>query len=534
MFKKIIILLILSISVFTLFSCENEVKEEGEYVVKDLNLLNKTDIDDNNRVFYEIFTGAFSDSNSDGLGDLQGIINRLDYLNDGNPNSGKSLGIGGIWLTPIFESPSYHKYDVANYYKIDPEFGNMEDLKTLIKECHNRDIKLIIDLVINHTSTENEWFINFKNAHINNDTESIYYDFYSYVSAEEVNVSATYNSIAGTNIKYECNFSPVMPELNFDNELVREKIIEIAKYYLEMGIDGFRLDAAKYVYFGDDEKSSEFWSWFVSELKNVKEEVYLVGEVWDSDTVIDKYVDAGLNCFNFQMAQYEGYIASTTRSNSVTRYVNYIDYFYTKHPNATFHPFIANHDTDRAAGYLKLDNGTAYMAANLYILTPGSPFLYYGEEIGMTGSREPSAHTDANRRLAMLWGDGDTVKDPEGTTYDSSEQLNGTVLSQLIDSNSLYNHYKKLIMIRNANPEIARGEFTPLKSSNDKIGGFISTYNNSSVCVIHNTGYQEITVDLSELNVVDFTILKSYIGLNSAKLDGTLLTIGAQTTVILK
>ena len=533
MTRKILTLLIICLSVFTLFSCESDVKE-GEYVIKDNNLLNKTDVDDNNRVFYEIFTGAFSDSNNDGLGDLQGIINRLDYLNDGDPDSGKSLGIGGIWLTPIFESPSYHKYDVANYYKIDSEFGTMDDLKKLIKECHDRDIKLIIDLVVNHTSTENEWFIEFKNAHVNNDTESIYYDFYSYINVSDDEGSRTFNKIPGANVKYECNFSPVMPELNFDNELVREKIIEIAKYYLEMGIDGFRLDAAKYVYFGDDEKSSEFWGWFVEELKKVNEDVYLIGEVWDSDNVIDKYVSSGLNCFNFRMAQYDGYIASTTRSNSVNRYVEYIEYFYTKHPNAVFHPFIANHDTDRAAGYLQIDNGTAYMAANLYLLSPGSPFIYYGEEIGMTGSREPSAHTDANRRLAMLWGDNDTVKDPEGATYDPNEQTNGTVASQIVDSNSLYTHYKKLIMIRNANPEIARGKFTALKTTSDKIGGFISTYNNSSVCVIHNTGYQELTINLSDITNLEFTLLQSIVGMNGAKLEGNNLTIGAQTTVILR
>ena len=125
----------------------------------------------NYRVFYEIFVGSFSDANGDGTGDLRGIINRMDYLNDGDPQSGKSLGIEGIWLTPVFLSPSYHKYDVTNYYQIDPAFGTEEDLKELIALCHERDVKLILDLPLNHTGENNEWFINFRNAHQNGDPD---------------------------------------------------------------------------------------------------------------------------------------------------------------------------------------------------------------------------------------------------------------------------------------------------------------------------------------------------------------------------
>ena len=141
MFKKIFfILLILMMCV----SCSS--KKETD----------KTD--DNYRVFYEIFVGSFSDSNNDGIGDLRGIINRLDYLNDGNINSKDSLGIQGIWLTPIFYSPSYHKYDVIDYYRIDPTFGTQDDLDELIRKCHERNILVILDMVINHTSSQNEWF----------------------------------------------------------------------------------------------------------------------------------------------------------------------------------------------------------------------------------------------------------------------------------------------------------------------------------------------------------------------------------------
>lgn len=124
--KKKFIFMLIFILVFSLISCDSKV---DEYMITDTNLIPTKTVDDHNRVFYEIFTGSFSDSNQDGYGDLRGIINRLDYLNDGDPTSGKSLGVGGIWLTPIFKSPSYHKYDAADYYQIDSEFGTMEDLK---------------------------------------------------------------------------------------------------------------------------------------------------------------------------------------------------------------------------------------------------------------------------------------------------------------------------------------------------------------------------------------------------------------------
>ena len=141
--------------------------------------------EDNARVFYEIFVGSFSDSDGDGIGDLRGIINRMDYLNDGDPASGLSLGVEGIWLTPIFDSPSYHKYDVTDYYAVDPDFGTMEDLKELADLCESRNVKLILDLPINHTGSRNAWFSAFVNAHRQKATEDPYYDFYCWYGAGE-------------------------------------------------------------------------------------------------------------------------------------------------------------------------------------------------------------------------------------------------------------------------------------------------------------------------------------------------------------
>ena len=175
------------------------------------------------------------------------------------------------------------------------------------------------------------------------------------------------------------------------------------------------------------------------------------------------------------------------------------------------------------------------MAANLYLLSPGSPVIYYGEELGMRGSRG-SANTDANRRLAMLWGDEDIVKDPVGSTYPADKQITATVADQMKDENSLYNYYCKLIAIRNKYFAIARGEYTAVDSRHKNLGGFVVEYDGASLLLLHNTSMEELTVDLSTLSDLDgytFKVLCDYIGVGKAKLSGTTLTIGAQTSVIL-
>ena len=506
--------------------------KSNEFVIKDENLKSDYAVDDNARVFYEIFVGSFSDSDGDGVGDLRGIINRIDYLNDGDPNSGKSLGVEGIWLTPIFKSPSYHKYDVTDYYEIDPKFGTMEDLQELIKLCHERNVKLILDLVINHTGSQNKWFSDFIIAHRQGLTDTDAYNFYSWHGPNDQGLAGhRYAQISGTKDYYECNFDNAMPELNYDSPAVRQAVLDVAKFYLDMGIDGFRFDAAKYVYFGDNSESAEFWIWYLDELRKLKPDIYTVAEVWDSDGVTDVYFPA-TNCFNFAVAQAEGQIASAAKAGDAGAYAKYVESYINRvrglNKDAMFVPFIANHDTDRAAGFLSVASGQMKMAANILLLGPGSPFLYYGEEIGMRGSRGGS-NTDANRRLAMVWNDGDTVKDPSGSTY--SSQVEQGVAEQLADKDSLYNYYKKLIMIRHANPEIARGEFKAYSVPGSKVGGFFSTWNGSTVLVLHNSSSSSASVDLSGLGVTE---LRAVIGLEDAALDGTSLQLGGQTSVVLK
>ena len=503
----------------------------GEVLVQDAGTAkeNKT----NDRVFYQVFVGSFSDSNGDGIGDLRGLINRFDYLNDGNPNSGKSLGVEGIWLNPIFLSPSYHKYDTMDYYAIDHRFGTEADLRELIQLCHERDVKIILDLVINHTSVHHSWFGQFCQAHQNGDTSNPYYDFYTYSDGPVA--GRTFQQISGSKDYYECNFSGDMPELNFDNPVVRQEMVTLAKTYLDMGVDGFRFDAAKYIYYGEESRNAEFWDWYMAQLRAIKPDIYSVAEVWDADPATLPYFTS-TNCFNFTMSQQNGQIAKAAKGGRVSTLAYYMEQYLVqikeKNPNAMPVTFITNHDMDRAAGFLQPGFGHAQMAANLAILMPGSTFVYYGEEIGMLGSRG-GANTDANRRLAMLWGDGDTVKNPTGASY-TAAQANGTVADQLGKADSLYNHYKKVIAIRKANPEIASGAFVALDVPGTKAGGFLSTLDGSTVAVLHNTTTEELQIDLSTLKDFPCTVLTSFVGMGQATLEGNILTLPGQTTAILR
>ena len=276
----------------------------------------------------------------------------------------------------------------------------------------------------------------------------------------------------------------------------------------------------------------------MEELKKINPNIYTVAEVWDGDGITNRYLNA-FNCFRFSTSQAEGLIAETAKGGDVNKLVretqSYLDTIHALNPEAMNIPFIANHDTDRAAGYLTVASGRMAVAANLYILMPGSPFIYYGEEIGLRGSRG-GANTDANRRLAMLWGDGDTVKDPAGSTYDKQTPYSVQDLESM--PGSLLKHYQKLIAIRKANPEIAKGEYTALAFSDTKLGGFLCTWNGSTVGVFHNTTEKTLTVDLAEATEQAFTEIAAMIAVdpfdNLATLEGTVLTLGPQTSAVLK
>ncbi len=356
-------------------------------------------VDSKYGIYYEIFVRSFADSDGDGIGDLRGLMGALDYLNDGNDDTDTDLGVNGIYLMPVNVSPSYHKYDVTDYYDIDPEYGTLEDFEHFLGEAHKRGIRVIMDLVINHTSKGHPWF-----RESSSSEGSPYRDYYNWAddTMEGYNVKAVLPS--GSRLWHSLNeshyygyFWDGMPDLNYDNPQVRKEVRDIAHFWLNKGVDGFRLDAAMHIY-GIYEKpvgtklplkNIEWWSEFRRSAEEVKEDVYLVGEVWDKAYAAAPYYEGFDSLFNFDLG--EGIITSLhTGSAAAVSSKGFSQWLYDKYetyrskkPDFIDAPFLTNHDQDRIMDRLRGNVEKAKLAANIYMTLPGNPYIYYGEEIGM-------------------------------------------------------------------------------------------------------------------------------------------------------
>jgi len=394
--------------------------------------------------WYEVFVRSYQDSDGDGIGDLPGLISRLDYISD--------MGYDGLWLMPIMPSPSYHKYDVTDYMAIDPEYGTMEDFLALVEGCHERGIRLIIDLPVNHSSVQHPWFTQACEA-LRAGDENAFVDYYCF-SKESGQKQVP---VSGTEWYYEEQFSGGgMPDLNLDSEQMRAEIAAIMDFWLnECGVDGFRLDAVTSYYASDVEQNVAFLRWLNDTAKALKPGCFLVGEAWVGLSSIAEYYESGVDSFFlFPASQAEGYIARTIRARSkpAQQYVNFMQQVEEAMGDHLIAPFIGNHDTGRAVGSLQARSAPerAKFAEALVNLMGGATFTYYGEEIGMVGSGD-----DPNKRLAMYWNDNDMTDQPPGTT--KIEYAFPCVDEQLQDEDSLLNYCKKLNHLKLQNPAIALG-----------------------------------------------------------------------------
>ena len=469
---------------------------------------------DKYRSYYQVWIGSFCDSNGDQIGDLPGLISKLDYINDGDPNSGNDLGADGIWLSPMMPSKSYHKYNVRDYFEIDPDFGTLADFDTLIKEAHNRGIRVIIDLVLNHSGDDHEFFLKACDE-LREGKEDGYARYYN-VSKES---NETYNRpISGSDYYYEGPFSTDMPDWNLSYEGTREYFEEVAKFWLEKGVDGFRLDAVKY--FEDKNTDAvEFLKWFYTMAQKYNPDVYMVGEDWDdAGNVYDMYESGIDSLFNFKFANSGGewMVASHgMTADALGKLKKYDNNIKKRNENAINANFLTNHDMVRA--YNMLDEDDYKMAAALYMLAPGNTFTYYGEEIGIEA---PNTSNDASYRTAMIW---DNEKE-----------------QQLKDEHSLLNTYRRLIKLRQQNPEIARGDIEEVLDLGDNnVGGMIINDDGSRVIVIHNTTDEakELTIDMisnPELRGWSYADLAAEPNKEAPKLSGTKLTLPARTSAVLK
>lgn len=491
---------------------------------------------DNYRNFYQIFVNSFCDSDDDSIGDIPGIISKLDYLNDGNPESGDDLGIDGIWLTPIAESQSYHKYDVEDYCSIDSTFGTMKDFEKLIEECNKRGIHVITDLVVNHSSNTHEWFVK-----ACEEVKAGNFDGYAkyYHIVEKENAGDGYTQIQGTDYYYESNFSDTMPELNLSNPDVREEIKKIMQFWFDKGVAGFRLDAIKYYDTGGDD-GKEFCKWLVDTAHELKKDSYIVGENWSGTGTVSEWYKTGIDSqFNFPMSAAIGDYEATVRTGNVKKLLgtvkNWNETIKKQTPNAIDCSFLSNHDMVRSGASLGKDVEKEKMAAMYYMLAPGNPYIYYGEELGLVGSEKDN---DGTYRLPMPW---------TGDEYDKISVLNVTpdVAKEAIvdtadkaqkDENSLFSTYKKLITLKLQNPEIARGTISKIvETSNDYMAGYVTEYDGKKVLVMYNGSKDksaEATLDSDWKGIAGEVYAKS--GSEKAKFTGDKLTLPPRSVVVIR
>ena len=498
----------------------------------------------NDTVFYQIFVRSFYDSNGDGIGDFNGIIEKLDYLNDGDPRTTTDLGITGLWLMPINPSTSYHGYDVTDYYAVHPDFGTLEDFRRLMEACHARGIRVIIDMVFNHTSVEHPWF---QEARDNPDSDRRDW----YIWAEEDpnyrgpwNQEVWYPTVSGY---YYAVFWSGMPDLNYTNPEVTAEMEHVSRFWLDdVGVDGFRLDAARHlIEDGQEQENTDathaWWKNFRAIYKAINPDALTVGEIWTTNYAVVGYVkgDELDLAFNFDLASaILSYVGSRDAENMAASLRRSFDLF----PQGTYATFITNHDQERTMSAFFKDIDLARLASSVLFTGPGVPFIYYGEEIGMTGTKP-----DPNLRTPMQWSAEHAAGFTTGAAWGSVNRnyTEVNVAAQTEDPNSLLSYYRTLIHLRNNHAALRVGEFTLLNTDHDSVLAFLRHSQEETLLVIINLGeeaasqvtlsvnrsplagsYRGISLlgeaEIADLVVTDMGGFSDYIPLNEIPANGAL------------
>lgn len=446
--------------------------------------------------FYEIFVRSFADSDGDGIGDFNGITQNIDYL--------KELGVGAIWLMPMMDAASYHGYDVTDYYTTNPDFGTMEDFDALVAACHENGMKVIIDFVVNHTSSSHEWF---QSALADENSQYRgFYDIQESIPVAEDDSEYTYwKQDEATGLYYYAHYDISMPDLNYHNQAVRDEIINVAKFWLDHDIDGFRLDGSKEID-TDIEVTLDWWREFTSAVSSVKQDAFIVGENWTTDYAeVGRYYDAMPSSFNFIATDYifnmaKGqYVDIVANMNQMrNRYQEKVN---KSEVNAIMvdSVMIGNHDMDRIITRVNSEE-QAKLAAAIQFTLAGTPFIYYGEEIGQAGQKP-----DDNRREPFDWyagADGeymtemtDIFLNPVLTYVKANDGV--SVEEEKDNADSMLNHYKKLIAMRNANPAFYNGTYETLGMGGGGLYAYKVSDDNAQYLVIHNQREDAKTITLN-------------------------------------
>jgi glycosidase len=429
-------------------------------------------------VCYEVFVRSFQDSDGDGTGDLKGLTSRLPYLTD--------LGVDCLWLLPIAESPSYHGYDVTNYYQINRDYGSNEDFRQFMTEAHRRGIRVVVDLVLNHMSSEHPFF---KAAQL--DRDSPYRDWFLWSPTERKTNTwsvPTWHKAENRDEYYYGIFWRGMPDLNLANPAVTAEAKKIARYWLtEMNVDGFRFDAVGLFFEdGDNPRNGPgTYPWlrdYAGYIRQVKPESFTVGEVWDSVETMRAYYPDQLDAyFAFPLADA---IIDAARQGSSRSLLFQLDQIGRAFPKGRYGSFLRNHDQTRTMTELGGDWRRARLAATLQLTLPGIPFVYYGEEIGMTGAKP-----DPRLRTPMHWSRQSSMGFTTGLPWEplQPDSLSANVEAQATDQGSLLNLYRTLIHLRSSLSALgSNGDFVPLETGSDQVLAYLRRDGKTIAVVVAN------------------------------------------------
>ncbi len=500
-----------------------------------------------NSVVYQIYPRSFKDSNGDGIGDLKGIISKLDYI--------KFLGVDVLWISPIYKSPNIDNgYDISDYCDIMDEFGTMDDMKLLIKEAKSRGIKIMMDLVVNHTSDEHEWF---KESRKSKDNK--YRDFYVWRNPLNGDVPSPLKSNFGgsawtldksTGQYYLHMHDKKQPDLNWDNQKVREKIYEMMNFWLDLGVKGFRMDVIELI--GKDVDNLLIVNGpnlhtYIQEMNKMTfgdRDIITVGETWAADTNIAKlYCDPKRKelgmVFQFEVISMDKQPGKRKWDLAPLNFVEFKKVFSKwqteLHSEGWNSLFGNNHDLPRMVSRWGNDKEyrieSAKMLATMLHMQKGTPYIYQGEEIGMTNIRFDSiddyndieslnmykerlskgysldeimesiyAKGRDNARTPMQWSKENNAGFTTGTPWlkvnKNYKHIN--VEQAINDENSILYYYKKLINLRRENDVIKYGDYKLILEEHPEIFAYTRSWNEDNILVICNFYGNTINVFLGE------------------------------------
>ncbi len=454
-------------------------------------------------VWYQVFVRSFQDSDGDGVGDLNGVRQRLGYLAE--------LGVTGIWLTPIHPSPSYHGYDVSDYVAVNPEFGTLEDLRALLDDAHALGIRVIIDFIPNHSSSSHPWFL----ASAAGDPR--YRDYYVWSSDPPpwrgTRGNNAWHASPGSGTggdQYLGLFSGGMPDLNHRNPAVVDEFVSIARFWLDLGVDGFRIDAVQHVIeseSGQISNTPENYRWlagFLAAVKRFAPDALFMAETWTEMPAIIRYHTESNLGMSYDYPLWSDLLGAIHSRSAADLAFTIAQEQALYPPGAWRGTFLSNHDQVRHATQLSLprrDERRLKLAAGLLLTLPGTPFVYYGEEIGMV---DGPGTGDVPKRTPMRWEEqGPGFGFTGGTPWtDGGDAIAGVgVAEQLADPTSLLWTYRRLIALRRIHPALYGPHAEPLSAGPRSLLVVRREGGGETLYVVANLAAQGAELDLAGLGL---------------------------------